>query len=119
MARYIIDLIASNTVKKMNKENLYVGMRVRVKSDYNHVVNNMLIANYVGTVIDVDCKWPGNFDALVEFDNCINGHNGLGWGRVTGLNGHCYWAHACVLEQVIEPQVVPECLDIGYDELFM
>ena len=101
----------------MKREELYVGMRVRINQW--HEVNGININGYVGTVIDLTAFriTAPHYEALVEFDDNINGHNGLNWGAVAGKDGHCFWTYAWCLEPVIE-NTEPEHLNISVNEFF-
>ena len=94
----------------MNKEDIYEGMRV-------FVVNTKPSKDIAGTVIDISCK-QANYDCLVEFDEDVGGHDGLGWGSCAGKDGHCVWYDAKDLEEIQEDAPDPENYDIGYDDLF-
>ena len=95
----------------IDTNNIYIGMRVvgasGAPTKFEHIA---------GTIIDTDCGGRG-FAALVEFDEYIDGHDGLGWGEASGKMGHCYW----VLDKEIDelPTAnVPDSYDIEYDNLF-
>lgn len=99
----------------MDKRDLYVGMRV-----VGTVVNPTFSDKY-GIVIDVECQ-NHSYDALVEFDDDVNGHDGLGWGLVRGKPGHCYWVHDYEIEEdgsrYVRSHMIQETYDISYDSLF-
>lgn len=97
----------------MNKKDLYVGMRVCAA-----VSSGAYTHNVPGTVIDVQCYMSG-FDCLVEFDEFVHGHTGLGWGTVEGKEGHCYWFPARRVKEIVE-EIEDNCVanyNMSYDDL--
>lgn len=85
----------------MRKEDGYIGARV--------VVGNIdTRKNVDGTIIDDACIHE-EYDFLVEFDDYIAGHNGLGWGKSPGKSGHCLWFRAGDLTMIEEEA---DCVDI-------
>ena len=71
-----------------------------------------------GTIIDLNSRGH-SFDCLVEFDEYVHGHAGLGWGTVEGKDGHCYWFYFGNLEEIDVPEETPlEDCHISYDDLF-
>ena len=97
----------------MNKNELYVGMRVEIIAGF-HIER---FKDEPGTIIDLTDK-NGSFDCLVEFDSDVGGHNGLGWGDVEGEKGHCYWFMANEVVAIKDESANVESLSIRYNELF-
>lgn len=94
-----------------NKSELYVGMDVIYRGE------DIRFENKLGTIIDLECS--RNYDCLVEFDEDVNGHDGLGWGKVSGKQRHCYWFHAQEIEEVILDSIPAEEMGaaLSFDEL--
>lgn len=96
----------------MNNDELYIGMRVIAH------VGLQKVDGQRGTIIDLHSRM-NSWDCLVEFDEHVGGHSGLGWGKVSGEEGHCYWCMASQLEEVVDDVVInTEACSISYDELF-
>lgn len=95
----------------MKKEDLYVGMRVR------DICSTHCVYDMPGTIISTECL-EATYDCLVEFDEDVQGHSGLGWGTVEGRHGHCFWLDAEQLEELKEAPLTPETYNIDYDSLF-
>ena len=95
-----------------NKSELYVGMTVRY-CGYDYRFQNTL-----GTIIDLECS-RDPYDCLVEFDEDVNGHSGLGWGKVVGEPKRCYWFCAQEIEEVILNSIPAEEMGaaLSFDEL--
>lgn len=94
----------------MEKDEIYVGMRVVYCGTLSRFEDE------IGTIID---SGVAGYDCLVEFDNNVDGHDGLGWSAVSGKYGHCYWFDAADFEQIIDvAETSIEAVDIGYDVLF-
>jgi hypothetical protein len=72
----------------MRKEDGYIG--ARVTSIWRPGEKD---SDTVGTIIDNTCRHE-EYDFLVEFDDDIGGHDGLGWGNHQGKHGHCLWCRA-------------------------
>ncbi len=96
------------------KSELYVGAYVTCRS----IADPDRFNNKWGTIIDLDCTSEHDFDCLVEFDEYVQGHDGLGWGTVIGKKGHCYWFRAGEIDLVDVIREVPEATEITYDSLF-
>lgn len=95
----------------MEKDELYLGMRVEITDD------SSLLYGKSGTIIDLECNHP--YDCLVEFDEYVHGHSGLGWGTIEGKDGHCYWFGADDVTEIVDVvEAAPETYVIGYDLLF-
>lgn len=95
-----------------NKSELYVGMNVIYRGDASRFQNTL------GTIIDLECSVEP-WDCLVEFDEDVNGHSGLGWGKVSGKPKHCYWFCAYEIEEVILNSIPAEEMGaaLSFDEL--
>lgn len=97
-----------------NKSELYVGMNVIYRGHDSRFWNTL------GTIIDLECSQsPCSFDCLVEFDEDVNGHSGLGWGKVSGKPNRCYWFYAQDIEEVILDSIpaVEMGAALSFDEL--
>ena len=70
-------------VEKIETPKFKVGDRVRAKIGVGYGTQKH--RGEIGTIINIACG-----DFLIEFDNHINGHNGLGYG-VKGKAEHCWW----------------------------
>ena len=98
----------------MKKKDLYVGMRVYAATDRGAYCDGI-----PGTIIDTGCRLS-SYDCLVEFDEFVNGHSGLGWGTVEGKKGYCYWFNAEHVEEIVDEvrmdDAVTDC-NISYEDL--
>lgn len=90
---------------------MQIGDRVRCKNG----VGKSAAADKFGTIIGFVCDQKYN-DPLVEFDENINGHDGLGKCSVSGKHEHCWFVPRSCIELIVD-DVIPERLPISFDEI--
>ncbi len=90
---------------------MQIGDRVRCKNS----TGNSAVTDKFGMIIGFvyDLKYD---DPLVEFDENINGHDGLGKCSVSGKHGHCWFVPRSCIELIVD-DVIPDRLSISFDEI--
>ena len=80
----------------MRKEDIKIGQRIILTEEAETLdyvdKNHSFKAGMRGKIIDRSLP----YGAVIEFDDCINGHDGSGKGK----NGHCWWLPKGILIQI-------------------
>ena len=90
---------------------IFIDDRVMYKGD---AYKNRISPSNHGTVIGF--AHDGDQPVLVEFDDNMGGHDGLGKGSASGRHGHCWYVPADDLEVVNDYQI-PDKISIPFEEL--